>query len=179
MNKFYEELPLINLNAPRVESRRKITGKARTVESIKQDQEDATKILSLAGLNGEVSLDNIVEPEEKYLIEAMPDQANTYSSKKAGVGVSSGGSRKPHYTHLLALDNRMVFQAACCLPLKVIAASRDNEPVSGKVLHSAHSENGGGKLVYEFQGKCSELIIDVKRGGARAQRLVFKKIPGG
>lgn len=175
MNKFYEELPLINLNATRVESRRKIAGKARTVESIKQDQEDAAKILSLAGLNGEVSLDVIVEPEEKYLIESMPDQANTYSSKKAGVDVSSGGSRKPHYTHLLALDNRMVFQAACCLPLKVIAASRDNEPVSGKVLYSAHSKNGGGKLVYEFQGKCSELIIDVKRGNStRAQRLIFK-----
>ena len=58
----------------------------------------------------------------------------------------------------------MVFQAACCLPLRVIAASLDCNTVSGRVLYNTHSENEGGKLVYEIQGKGSELIIDVRRG---------------
>ena len=180
MNKRSEELPLINLNAPKVESRMKRAGKTPTEKSIKQDQEDATKIMSLAGLDGEVNLDDKIEPEEKYLIETMPDKAKTDSSKKSGVGIGPGGSRRPHYTRLFASDNRMVFQAACCLPLTVIAASLDREAVTGKVLYDSHSGNEGGKLVYEFQGKGSELIIDVKRGkSTRAQRLIFKKIAGG
>jgi hypothetical protein len=174
MNTSCEELPLSNLNAPKVESHRKRTGK--TEESIKQDQEDAIKVMSLVALDGEVCLDDRIEPEEKYLIDTMPDKAKTDSSRKAGVGKSPGGSRRPHYTSLFALDNRMVFQAACCLPLTVIAASLDREAVIGKVLYNSHSENEGGKLVYEFQGKGSELIIDVKRGkSTRAQRLIFKK----
>ena len=75
MNKLSEELPLINLNAPKVKSRMKRAGKTPTEESIKQDQEDATKIMSLAGLDGEVNLDDKIEPEEKYLIETTPDKA--------------------------------------------------------------------------------------------------------
>jgi hypothetical protein len=173
MNTSCEKLPLVNFNAPRVESRRKRTGKATSVESIKQDREDAERIMSLVGLDGEVSLDGKIEPEEKYLIETMPDKAKTDSSKKSGVDTSPGGSRRPHYTRLFASDNRMVFQAACCLPLTVIAASLDREAVTGKVLYNSHSGNEGGKLVYEFQGKGSELIIDVKRGDStRAQRLI-------
>ena len=180
MNTSCEKLPLVNLNAPKVEIRRKRTGITPTEESIKQDQEDAIKVMSLAGLDGEVSLDDIIEPEEKYLIDTMPDEAKTDSPKKAGVGISPGGSRKPHYTRLFASDNRMVFQSACCLPLTVIAASLDRESVTGKVLYDSHSGNEGGKLVYEFQGKGSELIIDVKRGDStRAQRLIFKKIADG
>lgn len=168
--------PLANLNAQKVENRRKRTGK--TEESIKQDQEDAIKVMSLAGLDGEVSLDDKIEPEEKYLIETTPGEEQSHSSKNAGTG--QGGLRKPHYTRLFALDNKMLFQAACCLPLKIIAASLDREAVTGKVLYNSHSENEGGKLVYEFQGKGSELIIDVKRGNStRAQRLIFKEIAGG
>ncbi len=167
MNISCEKLPLVNLNAPKVESRRKRTGK--TEESIKQDQEDAIKIMSLAGLDSKVSLDDKIEPEEKYLIETTSEK----SSKAASLG--QGGLRKPHYTRLFALDNRMVFQSACCLPLAVISASLDREAVTGKALYRTHSENEGGKLVYEFQGECSELIIDVKRGDStRAQRLIFK-----
>lgn len=174
-----EKLPLINLNAPKVESRRKRTDKAPTRESIKQDQEDAIKVMCLAGLDGAVNLDNKIEPEEKYLIETMADKAKTDSSKKAGVGIGQGGTRRPHYTRLFALDNKMVFLAACCLPLTVIASRLDREAVTGKVLYNSHSENEGGKLVFEFQGKGSELIIDVKRGDStRAQRLFFKEIAG-
>jgi hypothetical protein len=171
---------LVNLNAPKVESRRKRTAKTTTEESIKQDQEDAIKVMSLVALDDEVCLDDKIEPEEKYLIETMPDKAKTDSSKKADVGTSPRGSRRPHYTRLFASDNRMVFQAACCLPLTVIAASLDRDAVTGKVLYDSHSGNEGGKLVYEFQGKGSELIIDVKRGDStRAQRLIFKEIAGG
>jgi len=90
-----------------------------------------------------------------------------------------GGLRKPHYTRLFASDNKMVFQAACCLPLRVIAASLDGDTVSGRVLYYTYSESEGGKLVYEFQGEGSKLIIDVRRGDStRAQRLIFKKVAG-
>jgi hypothetical protein len=170
MNKIYEELPLINFNAPKVGNRRKRTGKPPTEESIKQDQEDAIKAMNLAGLDDEVSLDDKIEPVEKYMIETMPGK----SSKSASV--VPGGMRKPHYTRLFVFNNKMVFQAACCLPLRVIAASLDCDTVSGRVLYSAHSEKEGGKLVYEFQGEGSELIIDVKRGDStKAQRLIFKR----
>jgi hypothetical protein len=172
MNISCGKLPLINLNAPKVESHVKRTGK--TEESIKQDREDAIKVISLAGLDGEVSLDGEIEPEEKYLIETMPGQSPKAASLR------QGGLGNPHYTHLFALDKRMIFQAACCLPLTVIAASLDREAVAGKVLYNSHSENEGGKLVYEFQGEGSELIIDVKRGDStKAQRLVYKKIADG
>ncbi len=174
MNTSCEKLPLVNLNAPKVESRRKRTAKTTTEESIKQDQEDAIKVMSLVALDDEVCLDDKTEPEEKYLIETTPGR----SSKAASLG--QGGLRKPHYTRLFASDNKMVFQAACCLPLRVIAANLDGDAVSGRVLYCTHSENEGGKLVYEFQGEGSKLIIDVKRGDStRAQRLIFKKIAGG
>jgi hypothetical protein len=59
--------------------------------------------------------------------------------------------------------------------LRVIAANLDGDTVSGRVLYSTHSDKEGGKLVYEFQGEGSELIIDVKRGDStKAQRLIFK-----
>ncbi len=180
MNTSCEKLPLVNLNAPKVESRRKSTGKTPTEESIRQDREDAEKVMSLVALDSEVYLDDKIEPEEKYLIETISDKAKTDSSKKADVGTSPRGSRRPHYTRLFALDDKMVFQAACCLPLTVIAASLDCDPVSGKILYCTHSEKEGGKLVYEFQGEGSELIIDVKRGDStRAQRLIFKKVARG
>ena len=167
---------MITLNASKVESRRNKTCRIPTEESIKQDREDAEKIMSLAGLDDEVSLDDKIEPEEKHMIEAMPDDAKTHSSSKAGMSINQGGMRKPHYTRLFALDNRMVFQAACCLPLRVIAASLDCDTVSGRVLYSAHSEREGGKLVYEFRGEGSELIIDVKRVKAQRRNALSLKI---
>ncbi len=60
------------------------------------------------------------------------------------------------------------------MPLKVIAASLGGNAVSGRVLFNSHSEECGGKLVYEFDGKGTEMIIDLKRGeSTRAQRLIF------
>ena len=169
MNTSYEKLPLVNLKAPKVESRMSKSGIVPSVESIKQDNEDAARIMGLVDTDGCVRLDDKIEAEEKYLIETIPGK----SSKSTSTG--KGGLRKSHYTRLFALDNKMVFQAACCLPLRVIAANLDGNTVSGKVLYSTHSDNEGGKLVYEFQGEGSELIIDVKRGDStRAQRLIFK-----
>ncbi len=169
MNKPYEKLPLVNLNAPKVESHRSRAGKKPSEESIKQDNEDAERIMSLVELDGCVSPDNIIEANEKYMTETIPGK----TSKSVSLG--PGGMRKPHYTRLFALDNKMVFQAACCLPLRVIAANLDGDTVSGRVLYSTHSDEEGGKLVYEFQGEGSELIIDVKRGDStKAQRLIFK-----
>jgi hypothetical protein len=171
INTSYEKLPLVNPEAPKVESRRSKAGKTPSEESIKQDNEDAEKIMSTIEMDGCMTPDIKIEANEKYLIETMPGEAQNQSSKNAGMG----GLRKPHYTLLFVLDNKMVFQAACCLPLRVIAANLDGNTVSGKVLYSTHSDNEGGKLVYEFQGEGSELIIDVKRGDStRAQRLIFR-----
>ncbi len=162
-----EKLPLVNSEAPKVESRRK--AKPPSAESIKQDHEDAERIKAHVDFGEQVEFKDRIDANEKYLIETMPGE----SAKPASMG--QGGLRKPHYTHLYTLNNKMVFQAACCLPLKVIAANLDGDTVSGKVLYSTHSDSEGGKLVYEFQGSGSELIIDVKRGDStRAQRLIFK-----
>ncbi len=169
INTSYEKLPLIDPELPKVESRRSKVGKTPSAESIKQDHEDAEKIIAQTYLGEQVESGNRIDANEKYLIDTMPGK----DSKPASMGM--GGLRKPHYTHLYVLDNKIVFQAACCLPLKVIAANLDGDTVSGKVLYSTHSDNEGGKLVYEFQGKGSELIMDVRRGDStRAQRLRFK-----
>jgi len=178
MNTSCEKLPLVDLNAPKAESHRSRAGKAPTEESVEQDQKDAEGIMSLTGLDKSVSLDNKIEAGEKYMIRTMPNKSKSHTSKSPGIGMKVN-MRKPHYTFLFASNNRMVFQAACCLPLKVIAASLDGDIVSGKVLYDSHSENEGGKLVYEFQGEGSELIIDVIRGeSTKAQRLIFKEIAG-
>ncbi len=169
MNTLYEKLPLVNLEATKVESHRSRAGKTPSEQSIKQDNKDVERIMSLVEVDGGVSTDSKIEANQKYMTETMP--GNT--SKSASLGV--GGMRKPHYTHLYALDKKMLFQAGCCLPLRVIAANLDGETVSGRVLYSTHSDEEGGKLVYEFQGEGSELIIDVKRGDStKAQRLIFK-----
>ncbi len=171
MNSPYEELPLVSLKATKVESRRSGAGKTPSEESIKQDNDDAERIMSLVEMDGRLSQDNKIEPNEKYLIETMPDEPQPQSSKSGGMG----GVRKPHYTRLFVLDNKMVFQAACCLPLRVVAGNLNSDTVAGRVLYCTHSEAEGGKLVYEFQGKGSELIIDVKRGDStRAQRITFR-----
>ncbi len=152
-----------------VEGRRSTVGKTPSAESIKQDHEDAEKIVAQIDLGEQVESKDRIDANEKYLIDTMPGK----SSKPASMGM--GGLRKPHYTHLYVLDNKMIFQAACCMPLKVIAANLDGGTISGKILYSTHSDNEGGKLVYEFQGKGSELIMDVRRGDStRAQRLRFK-----
>ncbi|MCP4264389.1 MAG: hypothetical protein GY777_02240, partial [Candidatus Brocadiaceae bacterium] len=110
-----------------------------------------------------------LEAEEKFLIDTNPEGPSKAASKM------KGGLRKPHYTRLFVLGNKMVFQAACCFPLSVIAADLDGNTVSGRVLYKTHSEGEGGKLIYEFQGKGSELFIDVRRGDStRAQRLFFR-----
>jgi hypothetical protein len=174
MNTSCEKLPLVDLNASKAASHRSRAGKVPTEESVEQDRKDAEGIMSLTGLDKNVSLDNKIEAREKYMIETMSDESKSHTSKNPGMGMKVN-MRKPHYTFLFASDNKMVFQAACCLPLKVIAASLDREAVTGKVLYSTHTENEGGKLVYEFQGEGLELIIDVKRGeSTKAQRLIFK-----
>jgi hypothetical protein len=169
INSSYENLPLVNPEAPKVESRRNKAGKTPSEESIKQDLEDAEKIIKNIALGKSMKTEDKIDAKEKYLIDTMPGKA----SKPASMG--KGGLRKPHYTRLFSLENKLVFQAACCMPLRVIAANLDGATVSGKVLYSTHSDNEGGKLIYEFQGVGSELIIDVRRGDStRAQRIIFK-----
>jgi len=173
----YEKLPLVALTAPKVVSRRNRAENTATQESISQDAEDAKIILRYAGLEGNLIPKSIIEAKEKYMIETQPANTATSSSASSNIEMRQKGIRKPHYTRLLVLDNGLIFQAACCLPLKVIAASMDGEAVSGRVLFNSHAEECGGKLVYEFQGKGTELIMDIKRGeSTRAQRLIFRGI---
>ena len=169
MNTSYEKLPLVDFEAPKVESHRSRAGKTPSEESIEQDNKDAERIMGLVEMDGCVNPDNKIEAHDKYMTETMPGK----TSKATSLG--AGGMRKPHYTHLFAFDSKMVFQAACCLPLRVIAANLDGDTVSVRVLYSTHSDNEGGKLVYEIKGEGSELIIDVKRcDSTKAQRLIFK-----
>ena len=173
----YEKLPLVDLTAPKVLSRRNRAENSATQENISQDAEDAKIILRYAGLEGNLTPKSIIEADEKYMIETQPANPATSSSTSSNIEMRQKGIRKPHYTRLLVLDNGLVFQAACCLPLKVIAASLDGETVSGKILFNSYAEECGGKLVYEFQGSGTEMIVDVKRGeSTKAQRLIFRKI---
>ncbi|MBI2472226.1 MAG: hypothetical protein HYV59_13475 [Planctomycetes bacterium] len=173
----YEQLPLIDLSAPKVLSRRNRAENIPSESSILQDSEDAKTILAFAGFDGNSSPKSIMEATEKYMIETQPLNAPTRSSESPNIEMRQRGIRKPHYTRLLVFSQKLVFQAACCLPLKVIAASLDGNAVSGMVLFNSHSEESGGKLVYEFDGKGTEMIIDLKRGeSTRAQRLIFQGI---
>ena len=177
LNITYEKLPLVDLTAPKVMSRRNRAENSATQESISQDAEDAKIILRYAGLKGNLTPKSIIEADEKYMIETQPANPATSSSASSNIEMRQKGVRIPHYTRLLVLDNGLIFQAACCLPLKVIAASLDEETVYGRILFNSHSEECGGKLVYEFQGKGTEMIVDIKRGeSTRAQRLIFRGI---
>lgn len=172
MNATYEKLPLIDLTAPRAVSHRNRTGEIST-EIGAPDAEDAVAILKQAGFSGH--RENILVPREKYMIETHSTDNESTPLKTTNSGMRQKDMRRPHYTRLLVSGKELVFQAACCLPLKVIAASFDGKPASGRVLLSSHSEVYGGKLVYGFQGTGTEIIIDLKRGESRkAQRLIFK-----
>ena len=173
----YEKLPLVDLTAPKVLSRRNRAENSATQENISQDAEDAKIILRYAGLEGNLTPKSIIEADEKYMIETQPAHPATSSSTSSNIEMRQKSVRKPHYTRLLVFGSGLVFQAACCLPLKVIAASLDGETVSGKILFNSYAEECGGKLVYAFMGKGAELIVDIKRGeSTRSQRLIFRGI---
>ncbi len=172
----YERLPLINLTAPRAIGHKDRAGSSVSDENFLHDSEDARAILKFAGLSDNLSSKNIIEAREKYLIETEPGGTAKNPSYTLSAGMrQKDGTRRPHYTKLLKFDKSLVFQAACCLPLKVVAASLDGNPVSGRILFHSHSEKEGGKLVYEFMGTGTEIIVDLKRGkSTKAQRLIFK-----
>ncbi len=174
-HKAYEKLPLVNLAVPKVLSRRNRGGNTATTDSLAQDAKDAETILKMAGLDLNLSLKDIILAEEKYMIETQPDNETVHSAQTQDISMKQRGIRRPHYTRLLVFDNVLVFQAACCLPLKIIAASLNGNPVCGRSLYNGYSEEGGGKLVYEFQGSGAEMIIDLMRGeSTRAQRHIFR-----
>lgn len=171
----FEKLPLINLAAPKVLSRRSRAGNTATTDGIAQDANDAETILKIAGLDLNLLQIKIVQAAEKYMIATQPDKETAPSAQTQDIGMRQRGLRRPHYTRLLVFDTALVFQAACCLPLKIIAASLNGNPVCGRILYNGYSENGGGKIVYEFQGSGAEIIIDLMRGeNTRTQRHVFR-----
>jgi len=174
MNYSYEKLPLIDLSAPKVLGRGNRRGNNISDEIVAQNLDDAGKILALAGFDIDVCPGNIIEAGEKYMVETGPDSESTGPTGKPATNITRKGLRKPHYTRLLILQDKLVFQAACCLPLRVIAASLDGNVVSGRILFSSHSEKDGGKLIYEFPDKGPEMTIDLRRGeSTKAQRLIF------
>lgn len=173
----YKKLPLVDLTAPKVLSRRNRAENITSKENISRDTEDAGMILTFAGLDGSLTQKRIIEADEKYMIGTQLANTATTPSESLNIDMRQKSVRKQHYTRLLVFDSGLVFQAACCLPLKVIAASLDGEPVSGKILFNSYAEECGGKLVYEFQGSGTEMIVDVKRGeSTKAQRLIFRGI---
>jgi hypothetical protein len=173
MNKSYEKLPLVDLAALKALSRHSRTMGNTSKEAISQNLEDAETVLKHAGLNINLASE-IIEASEKYMIETQPNNPVTHSSKNTTIGMKQRDIRRPHYICLLTYDNELVFQAACCLPLRVVAASLDGDTIAGRVLYNTRSKKGGGKLVYEFQGKGKEIIIDLRRGeSTRVQRLIF------
>lgn len=175
INISHEKVPLVNLAAPKVSSRRNRTENTTSTDSIAQDTKDAETILKFAGLDVNLPLKDIINAEEKYMIETQPDNEAVHSTQTKDISMRQRGVRRPHYTRLLIFDNTLVFQAACCLPLKIFAASLDGNPVCGRILYNSYSEEGGGKLVYEFLGRGTEMIIDLMRGeSARAQRHIFR-----
>ncbi len=175
MNNSYEKLPLVDLSATKVLGRKHRRANGTASEIITQNSEDAANVLKLVDLDANLRSDNIIESRDKFLVETQSDSVTTGSTSKSIAGIMKKGLRKPHYTRLLIFEDKLVFQAACCLPLKVFAASLDGNVVSGRALFSSHSKENGGKLAYEFAGKGTEMIIDLKRGeSTRAQRLVFK-----
>lgn len=174
MSIVYEILPLPDFTAPRVVSQRTRSINPPSDENKAIDFENARSILKSIGIDGNSCLNNIIEAQEKYMVETYPH--NTPSGHSI-ITPNKKGHRKPHYTHLVVCYDNLVFQVACCLPLKIVAASLDGHPVSGRRLFNTYSEDGGGKLVYEFTGNGRELIIDLKRGNStRVQRLIFKGI---
>jgi hypothetical protein len=174
MNTSYEKLPLVDLTAPGTMSHQSRTMTDIPKEAITQNMEDARAILKLAGLTINMDSENTIEASEKHMIETQPDNAMTPSSEKITIGTRQKGNRRSHYTRILVSDNKLIFQSACCLPLKIIAASLDGDTVSGRILYNSHSDKNGGKLVYEFTGKGTKMIIDLKRGeSSKVQRLFF------
>ncbi len=174
MNYSYEKLPLIDLSAPKVLGHSNRRGNNTSDEIIAQNLEDAGKILALADFDIDVCTGNTIGPDEKYMVEIRLDSASTVQNEKPIVDMIKKGLRKPHYTRLLICQDKLVFQAACCLPLRVTAAGLDGNVVSGSVLFNSHSEEDGGKLIYEFPDKGTEMAIELKRGESkRAQHLIF------
>ncbi|MBM4053938.1 MAG: hypothetical protein FJ264_04525 [Planctomycetes bacterium] len=166
---------MIDFSAPKVINTQKRKSKEKTSQDHAQDKEDAKSVLKCADLTNGQYLENTIEASEKYMIETQPrSHLDATSIASSSSNNRSADLRMPHYTHLIKLNDRFIFQAACCLPLKVVAASLDGNSVSGKTLFTTHSTSGGGKLVYEFLGTGKELVVDVKRGdSAKAQRLIF------
>lgn len=166
---------MVNHAAPKVLSRRNRTENTTSTDSVAHDAKDAETILKLAGLDVNRSLKVLMNTDEKYMIETQPDNEAVHSTHTQDISKRQRGTRRPHYTRLFVFDNTLVFQAACCLPLKIIAASLDGNPVCGRILYNQYSEGGGGKLVYEFHGRGVEMIIDLIRGeSTRAQRHIFR-----
>jgi hypothetical protein len=177
MNNLYDNIPLIDLTAPKALSHNK-TKRTLTKEIIAQNLEDAERILALAGFDINMRSYNVIEASDKYMVETPPDSTVTNLTRKSTGNTIKRGLQKPHYMRLLIFQDKLVFQAACCLPLRIFAASLDGNVVSGRVLFSNHSEEDGGKLAYEFTGtsigRGTEMIIDLKRGeSSKAQRLFF------
>jgi hypothetical protein len=171
----YEKLPAVDLTAPKVLSRRNRAENITSKEKISQDAEDAVTVLTFAGLDGSLSSKRIIDADEKYMIETQSANTATTHAASLNIDMRQKSVQKPHYTRLLVFDSRLVFQAACCLPLKVIAASLDGEIAYGRILFNSYAEECGGKLVYEFMEKGAELFVDIKRGeSTKAQRIIFR-----
>ena len=128
-------------------------------------EQDITMLRKKAGIAEPLS---VHDPVEKVMMGEAP-VARTGRSRPEG-----SGSGKPHYSRLLVYGDKAVLAVGCCKPLTVLAAEIDGTPVQGTTILSEHSEEKGGKLLYEIKEKGNRLVVDLKRGeSSRFQRVVF------
>jgi len=182
MTRSFQALPVCTTNVIKIESHRKSRAAAPSAEAVNLDREDAERTLRLAGLDYHLSPKARLEAQDKFLIETAPNQSPSISGRKGITPANKKRARKPHYAHLLQMNNRLFFQAACCKPLKIIAASLDGNAMSARTLHREHSKDGGGKLVVEIDIADSdhEVILDMQRAeSSRVQRYIFTVNPAG
>lgn len=110
----------------------------------------------------------VLEPAEKVMMGEAPSGGPRSRPEGAGSG-------KPHYTRLMVYDDRTVLAVGCCKPLTVLQTCIDDRAVDGDIILSSHSEERGGKLLYELKPNGNRLVVDLRRGeSARFQRLAFE-----
>lgn len=176
----YQVLPICAPNVIKIKSHRKSRATAPSAEAVNLNREDAERTLRLAGLDYHLFPKVRFEAQNKFLIETAPNQSPSTSGRKGVTPANKKRVRKPHYAYLLQMNNRLLFQAACCKPLKIIAASLDGNAMSARTLYREHSKDGGGKLVVEIEIADSghEVILDMQRAeSSRVQRYIFTVDP--
>ncbi len=173
----YQQLPVPDFNAVKVESSRKPVS-AGSIDGAAIKLKDAIFILNIIGIDAACLEQLKVEAHDKFLIN-ISNNISAPSVVKPKHNANKTRTKKPHYAHMFRYGDKLFFQAACCKPLKLIAASSGELAVRIKTLYDKHDDNNGGKLVVEMLELQSglDVVIDMQRAdSSRVQRYIFKNI---